>query len=237
MDAADTGYRDGATRWVQRIGIPAFSLIAANAGLAVIYFLYDLTLFQLVLVYWWECLWIGLFSALKLLVASLIGDPYRNRYISSTAAARLLLSVVLIVFVSSTFGSLLGLTGMMLLWAGEALPGSGADDRAIRQIGLIIGSSLLFLVSHGIAFVVNFLVLGEFRHVRVTALLALPFKRTFALFAFIAAAIGVVVALPSLASATGLAAIVIVVKLLSDLLLDARERRALARIATSGEAH
>jgi len=236
METANTAYRDGAARWVQRAGIPALSLVAANAGLVYIYFRYDLTLFQLVLVYWWECLWIGLFSALKLLVASVIGNPYRSRYISSDAPARLLLSVVLIVFVSGAFGSVLGLTGMTLLWAGEALPGSGAEDRAIQQIGLIIGSSLLLLVSHGISFVVNFLVLGEFRHARATTLLAEPFKRTFALLVCIAVAIGVVFTLPSLASATGLAAVVIVVKLLWDLRLDARERRTIAGQAAGGVA-
>ena len=47
----------------------------ANASLLVVYVLYDATLYQLVLVYWCECLWIGIFSALKLIIASRFGSP------------------------------------------------------------------------------------------------------------------------------------------------------------------
>lgn len=213
-------------RWIGYAGIGVVSLVAANAGLAYIYFHFDLTLYQLVLVYWWECVWIGLFSAFKLIVASAIGDPYSNRYVSSTAGGRVVISIILIVSMSTAFGSLLGVTGMSLLWAGEALPGSGEADRAINHVGLILGSSLLFLLGHGLSFVVNFLAMGEFWRARVGTLLLLPFKRCLALFTCIVIAIGVVVKVPALASASAFAAIVIILKILWDVWLHLRERRA-----------
>ncbi len=233
MKTTGTTTGDESARWVGRAGIGAVSLVAANAGLAWIYFHFDLTLYQLVLVYWWECLWIGLFSAFKLLVASAIGDPYSSRYVSSTPGGRVVLSIVLIVSLSAVFGSLLGLTGMSLLWVGEALPGSGEADRAINHIGLILGSSLLFLLGHGLSFVVNFLALGEFRHARAGTLLLLPFKRCLALFTCIAIAIGVVIKVPALASARAFAAIVIVLKILWDVWLHLRERRDFADPVTA----
>lgn len=227
-----TGKRS--TRWIGCAGIGAASLIAANVGLAVIYFAYDLTLYQLVLVYWWECLWIGLFSALKLIIASIAGDPFSNRYVGTTAGGRVVLSVVLIGTVSTVFGSALGFTGMSLLWVGEALPGTGAADRAINQVTLILGSSFLFLLGHGLSFVVNFLLLGEFRQARAGALLLLPFKRCLALFACIVVAVFVVLKIPALASAAGFAAVVIVLKLLWDTWLHVRERHAFANDAVAG---
>lgn len=225
MGSARTLTRDETTRWTGRAGIGALSLAAANAGLFYIYFRYDLSVYQLVLVYWWECLWVGLFSAFKLIVASVIGDPYGNRYVSTDAGGRVMLSIVLIAAVSSVFASVLGFTGLGILWAGEMLPGSGEADRAINQVGLIVGASLLFLLGHSLSFVVNFLALGEFRRARVGTLLLLPFKRCIALFTCIAIAMIAVVNFPALASATGFAAIVIVLKLLGDLWLHSRERQ------------
>lgn len=222
------------TRWIGRAGMGAASLIAANVGLAVIYFAYDLTLYQLVLVYWWECLWIGLFSALKLIIASIAGDPFSNRYVGTTAGGRVVLSIMLIGAVSTVFGSVLGFTGMSLLWVGEALPESATVDRAVNQVTLILGSSFLFLLGHGLSFVVNFLLLGEFRRARAGALLLLPFKRCLALIACIVVAVAVVLGIPVLASTTGFAALVIVLKLLWDSWLHVRERRAFANEAAVG---
>ena len=44
-------------------GVAALTLFAANAGMLFLYFALDLTLFQLVVVYWFEALWVGLFRA------------------------------------------------------------------------------------------------------------------------------------------------------------------------------
>ena len=105
---------------------------------------------------------------------------------------------------------------------------SNRADDSINQIGLVLTSSILFLIGHGISFVTNFLVLGEFRHARVGGLLILPFKRCFALLATIGVAFLVAYNVPGLATTSGFAVVVIVVKLLWDHWLHRRERRMLA---------
>jgi hypothetical protein len=145
--------------------------------------------------------------------------------------SRVLLSILLIGFVSSTFGSVLGFTGMSLLWAGEALSDAGQSIRALDRISLIIGSSLLLLIGHGVSFVIHFLALGEFRRARVGTLLLLPFKRCLALFVCMAVTIAVVLKWPSLASATGFAAVVIALKVAWDCWLHLGERHTFAEPA------
>ena len=76
------------SRLFSRNELGAVSLLAANLGLLFLYFAYNLSLYQLVVIYWWECLWIGIFSAIKLIVSSLLGDPYENRFAHSLARRR-----------------------------------------------------------------------------------------------------------------------------------------------------
>lgn len=211
-----------------RLGVSAAALAAANAGLLVVYFLYDATLFQLVLVYWCECLWIGVFSGVKLLVASLFGLPYESRWVESSRGGAVIMSIIVIGFTGSAFFSLLGLLLMMILAANEWLPLGVPDDRAINHVGLVFGVSLLFLAGHGMSLVINFLLLGEFRRARVAALVALPFKRCLALLAAILFAVAVVATVPGFATTTGFAAALIVAKLVLDLRLHAAERRSFA---------
>ena len=212
-----------------RTGIGAISLVAANAGLLVLYFVYDLSLFQLVLVYWWECLWIGLFSALKLIVASIIGDPYENRWATVSRGAAFLTSIVVIGFISTAFFSLLGGVGIAIMWAYDQFEAPIESLQGFDNITIIIGTSLLFLAGHGISFVANFLVLREYRHARVASLVWLPFKRCLAVGMLVFISIVTIIFVPQLASATAFAAMVIVLKLAWDMLLHYRERNRFAR--------
>lgn len=211
-----------------KASIGAISLAAANAGLLFLYLYYDLTLFQLILVYWWECFWIGLFCALKLIVASMIGDPYGNKYLEVSGCAGVFLSIAAIGFVGAEFIGIVGLLGFGITAAYSELSGLEPDHLLFDQVGLILGSSILFLAGHGLSFVVNFLILGEYRQARVVSLLFLPFKRCFALFAAVIVAFLVAYYVPGLASGTAFAVILIVVKLLWDYRLHVKERRAFA---------
>lgn len=211
---------------VGRLGIGALSLVIANAGVLVFYFAYDITLFQLVLVYWCECLWVGVFCGIKLLVASIFGAPYENRYANVSRGAAVFTSLLAIGTTATAFFSLLGAALLAILFANDALALGNAGDEMYRHIGLVVGTSLLLLAAHAISFVVNFLVLGEFRRARFSDLLALPFKRSFALLAAILASIAVVLAIPAIASTTGFAIVIILLKVLWDIRLHKRERRA-----------
>jgi hypothetical protein len=182
----------------------------------VLYFVHDVTLFQLVLVYWCECAWIGLFSALKLITASMIGDPYRNRVAEVSGGAGLFMSLFVIGFSSTAFFALLGMILMGILMANDALALSNPGDDMMNHIGLVLGASLLLAASHAISFVANFLVMGEYKIARVGTLVALPFKRSLALLVTIALSIAFVATVPALASTSAFAVVVIVLKTLWD---------------------
>lgn len=214
----------GATHKLGYSGVAALSLLAANAGLLVLYFLFDLTLFQLVFVYWWEALWIGLFSGLKLLTASLFGSPYENRWIDVSRGSSIFLSVFAILKSAGLFMILLVLTGVALVVAQQELSGTDGTTFVREQGILILQCSLLFFVSHGLSFVINFLVLGEFRRARFGTLLWLPFKRSLALFVTVVASLTVIQAYPGALSMTTYPALLIAVKLVWDFYLHKRER-------------
>ncbi len=211
--------------------LSVLTLLVVNATFLVMFLAYDLTLYQVAAVYWWECLWIGIFCALKLIVASIIADPYENRWVHFTTGGRVLASVVAIVFVSAEFLGLFFILGMVITFVFHGLTGIDQGELMRSALGPVLGSSVLFLVGHGVSFVVNFVVGREYRNARASTLLALPFKRCIALIAAIVIAFTAAWLLPGFANTTGFAILLIIFKLAWDYALHLRERRAFARTA------
>ncbi len=206
----------------------ALSLLAANLGFLVLFIAFDLTLFELVVVYWLELLWIGLFSGLKLLTASLFGSPYENRWVDVSTGAAFLMSLFAIVKSAGVFFTFLFAAGMGLLLANEALTGTAVGEFVEAEAGLLLKCSLLFLVGHALSFVINFVVLGEFRRASAVSLLWLPFKRSIALLVIVVGGLLIIVKWPVLFDATTFALVLIVIKLSADWFLHRRERSSLA---------
>ncbi len=84
--------------------------------------------------------------------------------------------------------------------------------------------SLIFFIGHGLSFVINFLLLGEYRDARFSDLLMLPFKRALALLFAIVASLTATQLMPGVATDTLFAAFLIVLKLVWDYFLHRRER-------------
>ncbi len=225
---ADLGNSALPTPVIGRLGLSAISLIVANATVLFLHLHYDLSLIQIVLIYWCECVWIGLFSAAKLTLASVIGDPYENRWATFSKGSALLISIVIIFFCSSAYFSVLGAVLMIVVSVQHSLEAASSGVEVLDHVSLVIGTSMVLAASHGISFVANFLILGEFRRARVGDLVMLPFKRSLALLVAILLGLIVVVLVPWLASTSLFAAIVIALKVLWDLRLHNRERRAFA---------
>ena len=213
--------------------LSVLTLLVVNATFLVMFLVYDLTLFQVAAVYWWECLWIGIFSALKLIVASIIADPYENRWVDFTAGGRVLASLVAIFFVSAEFLGLFFILGVVITFVFHGLTGIDQGELMRSALGPVIGSSILFLIGHSVSFVVNFLVGGEYRNARASTLLALPFKRCMALIAAIIAAFTGAWLLPGFANTIGFVILLIVFKLAWDYALHLGERRAFATESTA----
>lgn len=210
---------------IQRLGLGAVSLVAANTLLLFLYFWYDVTLFQLVLVYWCECVWIGVFSAVKLCIASIAGDPYENKWVDVSAGTSLFTSLALVWFAGAFFLSLLGVLLIAILYVNDVLPLGNPGDDWRNHIGLVLGASLLLMAAHAISLVANFLVGREYRTARAGELLKLPFTRCLALLLAIVVSIVFVVLVPTFANTTAFATVVIVVKVLWDIRLHRAERR------------
>lgn len=206
-------------------GLTAIGLIAANAAVLVIALIQDLSLIQILMVYCFESVWIGVFSALRLILASVVGDPYRNSWANVSPGASLMASIVIIFMSSSAFFSISGAAVGFVLYAEHLLSESGTSTDTLLHLPLVIGTSLVFVASHGISFAVNFLFMGEFRRVRVGELVAFPFKRSLALLVSILVGLGIVGLLPMFASAKVFVLIVVALKLILDLYLYRDERR------------
>ncbi len=220
--------RIGAT---QRPGPGLFvglSLLGANVGMLFLYFALDLTLFEVVVVYWFEALWVGLFSGLKLLTASLFGNPYENRWVDVSPGAGFLISLFAIAKSGGAFLFLIVITFVALVVAQEGLTGVDGNNFVGAQLPLLLKCSLIFVAGHVLSFVINFVALGEFRRARFATLLWLPFKRALALFITIVAALTALQQWPGVLTYTSFAAILICVKLSWDLILYWRERRSFA---------
>ncbi|MGB5491290.1 MAG: DUF6498-containing protein [Woeseiaceae bacterium] len=214
----------GETHRLGARGFAALSLLAANLGMLLIYVTFDLTLFQLVLIYWWEALWIGTFSGLKLLTASLFGNPYENRWVNVSPGSALFISLFAVFKSTAFFITLLGISGVALVVAQQELTGIPGDVFMREQASLMLKFSLIFFIGHGLSFVINFLLLGEYRDARFSDLLMLPFKRALALLFAIVASLTATQLMPGVATDTLFAAFLIVLKLVWDYFLHRRER-------------
>ncbi len=227
--ASDTvADRIGATQRPGRGLFVGLSLLGANVGMLFLYFALDLTLFEVVVVYWFEALWVGLFSGLKLLTASLFGNPYENRWVDVSPGAGFLISLFAIAKSGGAFLFLIVITFVALVVAQEGLTGVDGNNFVGAQLPLLLKCSLIFVAGHVLSFVINFVALGEFRRARFATLLWLPFKRALALFITIVAALTALQRWPGVLTYTSFAAILICVKLSWDLILYWRERRSFA---------
>jgi hypothetical protein len=234
MDASNVIVDTDRHEWVSKTGLGALSLLAANAGLLLLYFVYDLTLFQLVVVLWVECLWIGFYSAIKLLTASIIGSPYENKYVHVTRGSSFLMSLLAIFFVTAQFIAIFGATGIAIFFIQDTMSAGDTSDFVMDDLGVVVLGSMLFFVGHGISYVVNFIVLGEYKSATFGQLLTLPFKRCLGLFFSIALTGGVLAFAPQFATTTLFAVLLLTMKVLWDYRLHVKEREALRRAESEG---
>lgn len=204
---------------IARWGLLSNGALAANAFVLIIAVANDLSLIETLMVYCCEAVWIALFGALRLIVASILGDPFQNRWVELTWRSSLFASLVIIFTVSSTYIWIPGVAFGAVLYAEHVLSAGGSEIDELQHLWLVLGTSSVFLASHGLSFLTGFLALGEFRLARVGDLVVFPFKRSLALLVSIAAGLAVIVLLPAVASTLAFVVIVVVMKLMLDLWL------------------
>lgn len=214
--------------FIARWGLHSMGVLAANAIVLLIAVAKDLSLIEILLVYCCESVWIAVFGALRLIVASIFGDPYQNRWVGLSRGSSLFASIVIIFLVSSTYLWIPGVAFGGVLVAEHMLSVPAAEIDDLQHLWLVLGTSAVFLVSHGLSFLAGFLALGEFRRARMWDLVFFPLKRSLALLVSIAVGLAIVVLLPAIASTLTFVLVVVVLKLLLDLWLYREPRSALA---------
>lgn len=207
------------TPLIRQWGLLSITVLVANAVVLIIAVVNDLSLIEILMVYCCESVWIAVFGALRLIVASILGDPYQNRWAELDRGSSLFASIAIIVAASSTYLWIPGVAFGAVLYAEHLLNSGGSQIDDLRHLWLVVGTSFVFLVSLGLSFLAGFIGLGEFRRARVGDLILFPFKRSLALLLSIFAGLAITFSLPAIASIQVFVVVVVVLKLMLDLLL------------------
>lgn len=212
---------------VVRTGASVLVLVAANAGVLFLFLAYDLEISQLLVLYWWESLIIGLFCAAKMLTALIAGKPYRNSTAGLSRGVVLLISTAMLFLVVAAATMLSALLGLAIAPFVERLGHAGITAAVSGRMGLALGLFGMLVVGHAFSFLVNFLALGEYRSARPRTLIALPIVRSLALAAAIALSYVGALLVPQAIATWGFVIVIVSAKMALDYRLHLRERRAL----------
>ena len=141
-------------------------------------FYYQLSMIQLLALYWWEGIWIGIFAALELIVASVLGHPFDNRHMRTGRFGSVVITFFSLSYLSSIFLGLIFWSGAAIYWLTEEMTGRSfwdvmnLDDPGLRSAAatLITLRAVLFAIA---------LIQGRFRYIRASSLLKWPLLRFF----------------------------------------------------------
>ena len=199
------------------------SVLLANLGVLLFYFYFDLSLLQLVFVYWWECVWIGAFAWLKMLVVSIFAKPFDTQRVNVSRGLSFVLTLIVLSFVAGKYLGLLGLIALAVAWVAVEVLGYEGIGFLHEMIDPVLLVSLWLLLSHLFLFVSRFLLGGEFRAARYSGLIAWSYARCGTLLIAMIAGLVFIALFPE--QAPLFAAVLIVVKFCGDCLLTQVEMR------------
>lgn len=208
-----------------RMPIGLLAIIVANLSLLFLFVALDLSLYELMAVYWWETLWIGLFCVLKLLVASVFGSAFESRLVHVSAGAGVIFTIAAVGLVGGQFLGFFFLIGFFISFIFHVMTGLDPAELWMNGFASIFTASLVFLVGHGLSFVSNFLLGGEYKKASAVSLLSLPFKRCLAIFAAVGLAFLGAVIIPGFSNSIGFGALLVPIKLGFDYFSHLVERR------------
>lgn len=212
-----------ASRWRPFAGAAA-GLVLANLAALSFYVARDFTPFQLLVMFVMECLWIGVFNALRLMAASLHGTPYDSRNVDVSPGLSVVLSILMIGTLGARYLGLVALTFAGIVFVQMNLADMDVHDFIEQTLDAVVASGSSLFLGHAVSFVLDDLVRGEYRTARVGDLVKWPFRRCFGLMLAVALALGAASAWPSFADTTTFALLAIGCKIVIDLRLYLHER-------------
>lgn len=205
------------------IGLTLATLAGNLAALAV-FFIYDLSVFQLVCMYWWEGIWIGIFTMLKLLCASLFGAPYDTTHVSVSRGSAVVFTVLTVAFFAAKYLLMMTSAAVLLIGGTAALTDTSAFDLLGSALFAVVASSMVLAMGHLVTFLFGFLVGREYRHARATTLIAEAFRYTLVLLIAVMVALAISMWFAQWQSAAAVAVLVVAIKIGFDLLAGRRIR-------------
>jgi hypothetical protein len=229
---------DPTARLARQIALAA--LVVANIAVAVLAFRDDHGYQFLLFVYGAETIVIAVLNLPKMLIVA------TTRPRPQVGAKQALSGIVGVLIGLWIYAVALGFL-LMLAFVGAGMLGWAFDfdARSGRALQLPEGEGLstataawavgLLAMSHLVSFVANFLVRGEFRSASLVLLLVQPFLRTGLLIALVIIGAILGAAKPAIAAATLFTALLVVVKIASDVIAHQAERARLQpNVARSG---
>ncbi|HPR64520.1 MAG TPA: DUF6498-containing protein [Thermoanaerobaculia bacterium] len=212
--------------------LPVFALVIAHIVLAGLTLLYSWGYFALLLTLWAEGFIIGFFNLGRIFLVCLGGEPFGKHVGVEGWAARLLWAIVLSGFFMVKYGGLvLGFGIFSLILPGIMAKEAGGDGLREIMDGLssvttgVLIASLVFFLSHGTSFFINYIGRKEFKKDNVVSLLFWPYARMAAMICIVVIAIFVSVAWVGLLESATFSFVLVFLKLGIDLFTHRVEHR------------
>ena len=215
--------------------LPAAALIAANLVVAAVTLYRGWGYYEIIIVYWFEAMIIGGYNVARMIMVGLAGNPFGKLIDAGDVVTRLFLLVIALGFFVVKFGGFALGTGLLVA-AVPAFLGQ-VHEAGAREIwhglhavagGVAIGIAVLF-ISHGISFVMNYLVRREYENANLFVLLFWPYVRMSLVLTALAAGLVFAALIPALDTSSVFGVAVVLVKTAADLVMHQVEHAWLAR--------
>ena len=219
--------------------MPATALIAANLVVAAVTLYRGWGFYEIIIVYWFEAMIIGGYNVARMILVGLAGHPFGKSIDAGDFPTGLFLLVIVLGFFVVKFGGFALATGLLVAavpaFLGQAHD-AGARDiwHGLRAVagGVAIGIVVLF-ISHGISFVMNYLVRREYENANMFVLLFWPYVRMSLVMTALAAGLVIAALIPALDTSSAFGVAVVLVKTAADLVMHQVEHAMLARKTTA----
>lgn len=215
--------------------LPATALIAANLVVAAVTLFHGWGFYEIIIVYWCEAVIIGGYNMARMVMVGLAGEPFGKVIDAGSLPTRLFLLVMALGFFAVKFGGFALATGMLV----AAVPAflAHAHDAATSEIrhglravaGAVAIAVIVLFISHGISFVMNYLVRREYENTNLLVLLFWPYVRMSLVAAALGAGLVIAALIPALDTSTTFGVAVVLVKTAADLVMHQVEHARLAR--------
>jgi hypothetical protein len=215
--------------------LPATALITANLVVAAITLFRGWGYYEIIIVYWCEAMIIGGYNMARMVMVGLAGAPFGRWIDAGNLPTRLFLLMMVLGFFVVKFGGFALATGLLVAavpaFLGEAHDaGTSEIWHGLRAVagGVVIPVAVLF-ISHGVSFVMNYLVRREYENTNLVVLLFWPYVRMSLVVTALAAGLVAAKLFPALDTSTAFGVAVVLVKTAADLLMHQIEHAWLAR--------